>query len=178
MNHFYQTVPDLSVSGLSANCQLLRVRHTPMKRRLFLLLLTSMLSTSITIVGARTAYASSNDDDDDDQDYDHEGDEEEATHDEQGIPTQNTTEISSPENEDADDPEEDHQQALEAVRTHEAIPFKEIIGIFEKQFSGKIVDVSIYQKRGQLVYRFKYIDPSGHVLIAIYQAATGIYLGT
>lgn len=191
MNQSYQTSPDLPVSGLSANCQLVRVRHTPMNRRHFLLLLTSMLSTSFTIVGARTTYASSNDDDDDDdhdEDDDHDDNEDDdEPSDEQESPTQPTSEFSheddEEENHEYDDSDGvghagDHQQALEAVRSNEAIPFRDIIEIFRKQFDGKIVDASIYQKRGQLVYRFKYVDQSGHVLVAFYQAATGVYLGT
>ena len=189
MNQFYQTSPDLSVSALSANCHLIRARYIPMKRRHFLWQLASMVSTTLTFASVGTARASSNDDEDDDHDDDHEDKHENRNEDENDEEKVSTTQDQAETSHDEDDEEEhhddednddhdgDHQQALEAVRANEAIPFRDILEIFEQQFGGKIIDASIYQKRGQLVYRFKYVDQSGYVLTAFYQAATGLYLG-
>ncbi len=124
-----------------------------MDRRLFLLLLTSLIAPSVNIVSALPAYASP-DDDDDDYDYD-DGDDDH----------------------DDDDDDDDQKQALEALKAQETISLKEMIRLFEEEFDGKIIDISLYRKRAKLIYRFKYIDNSGYVKKAYFNANSGELLG-
>jgi len=69
--------------------------------------------------------------------------------------------------------EDDHDDALRAVTAKDAIPLKQMLQLFERQFDGTVVDVTLIRGADSLRYRVKFIDPAGRVRRAYFDAVTG-----
>lgn len=74
---------------------------------------------------------------------------------------------------DSGEAREDHDDALQAVETGDALTLKQILAIFAKQASGTVIDVTLQRRRQALVYRVKYIDPAGRVKRIEFDAVSG-----
>jgi uncharacterized membrane protein YkoI len=74
---------------------------------------------------------------------------------------------------DGEDREDDHDDALRAVTAKDAIPLRQILRQFDRQFDGTVVDVTLIRGTDSLRYRVKFIDPAGRVRRAYFDAVTG-----
>ena len=88
--------------------------------------------------------------------------------------------ITSLDDDDDDDREshdhdeyEDEEHALQATQSNQAIPLRTIIREFRRDIGGTITEITLFQRRDTLIYRFQYINKNGHVVFVKYDAATG-----
>lgn len=72
-----------------------------------------------------------------------------------------------------EDKEDDHDDALRAVNAKDAIPLKQVLLQFAREFDGTVVDVTMIRSTDALRYRVKFIDPAGRVRRAYFDAVTG-----
>lgn len=72
-----------------------------------------------------------------------------------------------------EDKEDDHDDALRAVNANNAIPLKQVLLQFAREFDGTVVDVTMIRSTDVLRYRVKFIDPAGRVRRAYFDAVTG-----
>lgn len=70
----------------------------------------------------------------------------------------------------------DHDRARAAVADENALPLRKLLTLFRQSFEGEVVDVTLVKRRSALVYRVKFVDPSGRVRRAEFDAHTGTVL--
>lgn len=84
------------------------------------------------------------------------------------------SEDEDPEDEDSEDEEsQSHDDALREVAANRAIPLTKMLAIFATYGELTVIDVLLVRRANQLQYKFKYIDPEGHVREAYFDALTG-----
>lgn len=153
----------------------------PMNRRSILALLLALaLSPSVLLASAARAEdgaddAGAGEDDSGDSDSGEDGGEGDGGSDDTGDDSGDDV-TGGGETDDGDTPnggEDDHDDALRAVTAKDAIPLKQMLQQFERQFDGTIVDVTLIRDTDSLRYRVKFIDPAGRVRRAYFDAVTG-----
>jgi len=72
---------------------------------------------------------------------------------------------------DADE-RDDHDRAYEAVSSGKAVPLKQVLASFDKDFGGKVVDVKLVIG-STLRYRIRFVDGAGRVRNVYYDARDG-----
>lgn len=143
--------------------------HIRMNRRLLIALLSSLAAVGSTSLLAPQAWA---EDDGGDSGSDG-GDDSEDDGNNGGGDGGNGFSDPGGSDDDEHDGEDDHDDALRAVEAKDAIPLKQMFGLFKRNFAGKIVDVSLIRLADTLRYRFKFIDPSGRVRRVYFDAMSG-----
>ncbi len=68
----------------------------------------------------------------------------------------------------------DQDSALDAVRTHRALPFERIAEAVQQESAGRIIDARLVELRGFLLYEVKVIEASGMVTNLYYYAKSGL----
>lgn len=142
------------------------------RRAVLALLLVLVAQGPLTLMGTGNAYA---DDEDDDSGGDDSGDEDEGGDEEQDDDDES-------ESEGSDDHSgkgrggDDHDAALQAVRTEDALTLRQVLTLFARQSSGKVIDVDLVRRQEALVYRVKFIDTDGRVKRIEFDAVSGTRL--
>ena len=68
----------------------------------------------------------------------------------------------------------DHDRARDAVRDGRALPLSAFIRSIERQYRGRLIDASLRERRGQLVYELKMMsDTGGRIFTVSVDAKTG-----
>jgi hypothetical protein len=68
----------------------------------------------------------------------------------------------------------DHDRARDAVRHGRALPLSAFIASIERQYGGRLIDASLRERRGELVYELKMIsDTGGRIFTVSVDAKTG-----
>lgn len=73
---------------------------------------------------------------------------------------------------DEDDDRDDHDRAYEAVNSGKAVPLKQVLASFAKDFGGTVVDVKLVLG-STLRYRIRFVDTAGRVRHVYYDATNG-----
>ena len=71
-----------------------------------------------------------------------------------------------------DDDRDDHDRAYEAVNSGKAVPLKQVLDSFAKDFGGTVVDVKLVLG-STLRYRIRFVDTAGRVRHVYYDATNG-----
>ena len=71
-----------------------------------------------------------------------------------------------------DDDRDDHDRAYEAVNSGKAVPLKQVLASFAKDFGGTVVDVKLVLG-STLRYRIRFVDTAGRVRHVYYDATNG-----
>lgn len=144
----------------------------PMNRRsLLALLLALALGPSALLTTGARAEDGGDDDGSDDDGADSGGDDGSGDGGDDGGDDGGTGGGDTPD--DGGDHEDDHDDALRAVTENDAIPLKQMLQKFDRQFDGTVVDVTLIRSTDSLRYRVKFIDPAGRVRRAYFDAVTG-----
>lgn len=68
---------------------------------------------------------------------------------------------------------DDHDSALRAVEADGTLTLEEFLPHFRRQVKGRVVDVSLAQRSGALLFIVTYVDPEGRVRRRRFDARTG-----
>jgi hypothetical protein len=71
-----------------------------------------------------------------------------------------------------DDDRDDHDRAYEAVSSGQAVPLRQVLDSFAKEFGGTVVDVKLVAG-DTLRYRIRFVDGAGRVRQIYYDATNG-----
>ena len=77
------------------------------------------------------------------------------------------------EDDDGESGSDDHDSALRAVEDDGALSLEQFLPLFRRQLEGRVVDVSLTERRGTLLFVVTFIDPDGRVRRARFDARTG-----
>lgn len=69
------------------------------------------------------------------------------------------------------------ERALEAVQSHDAVPFRTILSELRRNTSDKVIDAHLLSSGDELVYELKVLGPEGRVRVIRYDARTGRQIG-
>lgn len=67
----------------------------------------------------------------------------------------------------------EHDRALRAVERGEALPLSEVLPRMEQRFDARVIDATLRQARGGLVYELKMLSENGRVFVVSIDASTG-----
>lgn len=82
----------------------------------------------------------------------------------------------SPNVENDGDADDDQYKARRAVQNRKAVPLVVVLDQFQNRFKGQVVDVRLIRPLFQLQYRLTYIDETGSVRRAYFDAKTGAFI--
>ncbi|MBN9310149.1 MAG: PepSY domain-containing protein [Devosia sp.] len=77
------------------------------------------------------------------------------------------------EDDDGESGGKDHDSVLKAVEDDGALSLEQFLPLFRRQLEGRVVDVSLTERRGALLFVVTFIDPAGRVRRARFDARTG-----
>ena len=77
------------------------------------------------------------------------------------------------EDDDGESGSDDHDSALRAVEDDGALSLEQFLPLFRRQLEGRVVDVSLTERRDTLLFVVTFIDPDGRVRRARFDARTG-----
>ncbi len=72
--------------------------------------------------------------------------------------------------------ERDHERALRALNSGEAVPLSTVLARAEAMFTGKMIEVELEDDHGKLQYEVKMLTPDGRVLELNFDARNGEFL--
>jgi uncharacterized membrane protein YkoI len=93
------------------------------------------------------------------------------------VPTPPPDPVSAPGTEALAPPHEtgsDSERALEAVRSHRALPLEDIVETATEGHPGKLIDARLITVEDFLLYELKLLEPDGDVRTVYYYARSGI----
>lgn len=134
-----------------------------MRRRHFILL---ALFVTAQLAPAPLAQAKDDDDDDDSDDDSDDHSDSDGGDDDGGDDGDGDDDAGD------DDDRDDHDRAYEAVSSGKAVPLKQVLISFAKDFGGTVVDVKLVVG-STLRYRIRFVDGAGRVRHVYYDATNG-----
>lgn len=140
-----------------------------MKRRQLLFL---FLFATAQLASARFAHASDDDDSDSSDDDDSDDHDDDTGGDDGGSDDNGGDEPGDDDGGDGDNDRDDHERAYAAVSSGMAVPLKQVLASFAKDFGGKVVDVTLVMG-STLRYRIRFVDDAGRVRHVYYDAENG-----
>jgi len=70
-----------------------------------------------------------------------------------------------------------HDRARDAVRTGEALPLGQIVGIVSGVYPGRLLDANLVQSGGGLIYQLRWLTNDGRMINVTVDADSGRILG-
>lgn len=121
---------------------------------------------------AAAPFAQARADDDDDRDDDDSDDDGDDDSDDDSSDDEGGSDDGGDRDDDGDDDRDDHDRAYEAVNSGKAVPLKQVLASFARDFGGTVVDVKLVLG-STLRYRIRFVDAAGRVRHVYYDATNG-----
>jgi uncharacterized membrane protein YkoI len=135
-----------------------------MNRRLFSVVLLSILCATVTLPSfAKDGNSGEDGSGDDDHGDDDGGDDDKG--DDNGD--------DNPGGPGGGDSGGDHDDAKDAVDANEVLPLRQILALLRKRANYTVIDVKLYRGNGAVLYILKCIEESGAVVKIVFDAKTG-----